>query len=81
MPTYEVRKYSDIAAVIRQVRESAGLSQSDVAERLGFTRFYVQDLETGERPPVFVQRMFRLLRLLRITITVSFDPGDDDDRR
>lgn len=35
--------------LLREARDSAGLRQSDVAERLGHTQSYVSKYESGER--------------------------------
>jgi transcriptional regulator with XRE-family HTH domain len=73
MPSHEIRKYSDLGEAIKHVRLGRGLTQSELAERLGFERFYVRELESGARPPLFVTRLFRVLRLLRIRVTVSYE--------
>ncbi|PPF54678.1 hypothetical protein C5B94_06970 [Clavibacter michiganensis] len=73
MPSHDIRKYSDLGETLKHVRSARGLTQSDVAEQLGFERFYVRELETGSTPPLFVTRLFRLLRLLRIRVTVTYD--------
>jgi transcriptional regulator with XRE-family HTH domain len=73
MPRHEIRKYSDLGEAIKHVRLARGMTQSDLAEKLGFERFYVRELESGTRPPLFVTRLFRVLRLLRIRVTVSYE--------
>ncbi|CAQ02790.1 helix-turn-helix domain-containing protein [Clavibacter sepedonicus] len=78
MPSHEIRKYSDLGEAIKHVRLRRGMTQSDLAEKLGFERFYVRELETGTRPPLFVTRLFRVLRLLRIRVTVSYDLREEE---
>lgn len=73
MPTLAARKPQDVAAVVRAAREDAGLSQSELAERLAFSRDYMVDLESG-KSTVYMMRLFRVLHELGITITLSY-PG------
>lgn len=42
-----------LAGVLRELRLTAGLSQSDVAERLGMAQTAISDLEISERRPDF----------------------------
>jgi len=75
MPTLTARKLQDVAAVIRAAREDAGLRQEELAERLGFSRDYMVDLESG-KGNVFTTRLFRALHELGITMTLTY--GDHD---
>jgi HTH-type transcriptional regulator / antitoxin HipB len=71
MPTLTARKLPDIAAVIKAAREDAGLSQSELAERLVFSRDYMVDLESG-RGNLYTSRLFRVLHRLGITVTLTY---------
>lgn len=75
MPTLTVRKQQDVAAIIRAVREDSGLSQADVASKLGFSRDYMVDIESG-RPNIFASRLLRVLHELGITMTLSYEVDD-----
>lgn len=75
MPTLQARKLADVTAVIKAAREDAGISQSELAERLAFPRDYMIDLESG-RPNTYTTRLFRVLHELGITLTLDY--GDDD---
>ena len=75
MPALTVRKQQDIAAVIRAAREDSGLSQSDVASKLGFSRDYMVDIESG-RPNIFGSRLLRVLHELGITMTLTYEVDD-----
>lgn len=74
MPTLNARKQQDVAAVIRAAREDAGISQTELAERLAFSRDYMVDLESG-KGNVYTSRLFRVLHELGITVTLTY--GDD----
>ena len=75
MTSLTVRKPADLAAVIRAVREDAGLSQAELADRLAFSRDYMVDLESGTAN-LYATRLFRVLHELGITLSVDFE----DDR-
>ncbi len=71
MPMLTARKLADVAAVIKAAREDAGLSQSDLAERLAFSRDYMLDLESG-KGSLYMSRLFRVLHELGITVTLTY---------
>jgi HTH-type transcriptional regulator / antitoxin HipB len=71
VPTLNVRKLKDIAAVIRAVREDAELRQEELAERLAFSRDYMIELESGEGN-VYTTRLFRTLHELGIKMTLTY---------
>jgi HTH-type transcriptional regulator / antitoxin HipB len=71
MPTHTARKLSDIAAVLKAVREDEGLSQSELADRLAFSRDYVVDLESG-KSTIYTTRLFRVLHELGIVVTLTY---------
>jgi transcriptional regulator with XRE-family HTH domain len=73
MAMHQIRKYSDLAEAIKHVRVARDMTQADLADRLGIDRFYVRELESVTRSPLFVTRLFRVLRLLRIRVTISYD--------
>jgi len=75
MSSLQARKLTDVAAVIKAAREDAGLSQSELAERLAFSRDYMVDLESG-RPNTYTTRLFRVLHELGITLTLDYGGGD-----
>ena len=61
---------ADLGRLIRRLRESHGLSQRELAERLGTSQRYVYELETG-KPKMADDRYFELLALLGITLTAE----------
>ena len=75
MPTLTVRKQQDVAAIIRAAREDSGLSQADVASKLGVSRDYMVDIESG-KPNMFASRLLRVLHELGITMTLSYEVDD-----
>ena len=75
MPRITARKQNDVAAVIKAARESAGLSQAELARRLAFPRDYMVDLESGATN-LYTSRLFRVLHELGITVTLTYGQGD-----
>ena len=76
--TVEVRKPRDIGDAIRVVREARGISQEELAEANAYDRFYLNRLEAG-RSTVYITRLFRTLKSLGITLSVTFDDGRSGD--
>lgn len=74
MPSLSARRPRDIASVIRAAREDAGISQTELSERLAFPRDYMVDLESG-RANLYAQRLFRVMHELGVTMTLEY--GDD----
>lgn len=72
MTIVQARKLSDVAAVIRAVREDDGLTQAELAERLAFSRDYLADLEAA-RPTLYTTRLFRTLHELGIRLTLEYE--------
>jgi HTH-type transcriptional regulator / antitoxin HipB len=77
MPTVQVRKFREIGPVIKAVRESRAVRQEDLAEQLAFSRDYLIDLEKG-KGSLYITRLFRTLNELGITVTLTYQDGDDD---
>lgn len=65
--------YSALVEVLVQARQEAGLSQRDLAERLGKPRSYVSKIETKER-------RIDVLELIDLADALGVDPHDALDR-
>lgn len=77
--TWAVRSAADIGRAIAAIRESSGLSQSDVAATSGLTRSYVAHIEAG-RSVRLLEHMLRILRRLGATVTISFEARDTAEK-
>lgn len=73
MPTLPIRKPQDLGSIIRLAREQQGLSQTELADHLAFSRDYMMTLESGD-PNIWAQRLFRTLHELGIELTVNYEP-------
>lgn len=76
MPQNRVMRYRpgvvysiDVGANIRTARLAAGLSQSEVAGRLGLRQTWVSDLECGRRG-------IWIGNLIRLAEAIGCEPGD-----
>lgn len=78
MISHRARRLQDVSAVIRAAREDRDLSQSELAERLAFSRDYMIDLE-GAKPTVYMTRLFRTLHELGITMTLEYEDHSGQD--
>lgn len=72
MAKVAVKNMKELGSVIKAAREIAGIPQKSFAEELNVTPQYLVKLESGA-PNLFGTRLFRALRRLHITITVTFD--------
>jgi HTH-type transcriptional regulator/antitoxin HipB len=74
MPRVIVRKPQDIGSTIKAARQDNGLSQEELANRLGFNRDYLVDLEAGATN-LFTRRLLAAFHELGVTVTLTY--GDD----
>lgn len=68
---YPVKITSQLRPLLIGFRRSAGLTQAQVAERLGVTQQTYSQLE-AKPEAVSVDRLFRVLRLLKVDMTLSY---------
>lgn len=62
----------DLGRAVRHARNEAGLSQVELAARLGVTQRWLSELETG-RPKILDDRLFDVITKLGITVRWSND--------
>jgi transcriptional regulator with XRE-family HTH domain len=77
VPTIQVRRFRDVGAVARAVRESRGITQEALAKNLNVTRDYLRALEKGT-PTLYTSRLFRALDVLGIKLAITYELGDVD---
>ena len=69
---YEIRTPEDLGAVVADRRRGAGQSQAALANQVGLSQDYVSKIEGGRTSSV-TKHVFRILRRMGATITVTFD--------
>jgi HTH-type transcriptional regulator / antitoxin HipB len=67
---FQIRRAEDFGTAVAEFRVLAGLSQSDLANRVGLNRTYLSNLERGE-VPAYVERLIVLLDTLGLSVTIS----------
>ncbi len=57
---------------VKRLRITAGLSQAELAERMGVDRAYVSGLELGQRNPTIVT-LWHIAKALGVKLRLFFD--------
>lgn len=78
MPRYTVERPHDFGDLIAGMREEQGVTQDELADRLGFSRSYLSELESG-KSTVQLARLFRTLHALGVNVEVSWSPTAEAD--
>ena len=74
---YRARNFKELMDALRDVRRGeVGLTQQQLADRLGVSRSYVADLETGRSNRV-IDLTFDMLRALDLELIVRQRGGED----
>lgn len=61
---------------IREIRETRGMSQSELAEKTGLTRATIWRLETGEEETTTTKTLLKIAEALGVTVAELFlDPA------
>lgn len=67
-----LRSPGDLGLAVKHARTTAGLTQVELAARLGVTQRWLSELETG-RPKILDARLFSVISRLGISVTWSND--------
>ena len=67
---YRVYSAASLGAGLRHFRKEAGLTQQELANRVGLQRSYLSELEVGKETEQ-VRRLFQVLRQLGVRITLD----------
>lgn len=76
MARIRVDRARDLGEVIRAVREQRGLTQAQLAERIGAPRTYLSDLERGASTTALT-RILKALDALDVDLELQWDKGSD----
>ena len=74
--TGKVTSPESLGRILQQARLLAGLSQRDLAKRLGTTQKYVWELESG-KPSIVMDRLFAAMRETGMELTATITPRAD----
>ncbi len=67
---YETRAPEDLGAAVTEFRVARGLTQAELAERVGLHRTYLSGVESGVVPE-YVRRYFSLLDSLGLKLEIT----------
>lgn len=70
-------KVSDIGAAVRAHRKASGISQKDLAIMVGVSRATLNYLESGREIEIGAGRLFDVLDVLGIELSLEADTSDD----
>jgi transcriptional regulator with XRE-family HTH domain len=74
-----VSSAESLGRILQQARMLAGLSQRDLARRLGTSQRYIWEIESG-KPSIFTDRLFSYMRETGMTLTARITPPDQTRR-
>jgi len=67
-----LRSPADVGRAVRHARRELGMSQVELAERLGVSQRWLSELETG-KPKILDARLFDVLAQLGLNLAWSLD--------
>lgn len=73
----KVTSAESLGRILQQARLLTGLSQRELARRLGTTQKYVWELEAG-KPSIVMRRLFAAMRETGMELTATIRTKDDD---
>ena len=76
--TGRVRNPESLGRMLQQARLLSGMSQRELAKRLGTTQRYIWELEAG-KPSILVSRLFAAMAECNMTLTATIASPEDSD--
>ncbi|WP_286310379.1 helix-turn-helix domain-containing protein [Agromyces mangrovi Wang et al. 2018] len=71
----KLRSPADLGLAIQQARLANGLTQTELADRLGISQRSVSEVESG-RPTIWARRVFDLLSATGVELSATWE-GDE----
>lgn len=68
--TGKVTSAESLGRSLQQARLLRGLSQRELAERLGTTQRYIWEIEAG-KPSIFMERLFAMMREVDVELSAT----------
>lgn len=68
--TGKVISAESLGRILQQARLLRGLSQRELAERLGTTQRYIWEIEAG-KPSIFMERLFAMMREVDVELSAT----------
>lgn len=74
--TGKVASAESLGRILQQARLLRGLSQRELAERLGTTQRYIWEIEAG-KPSIFMERLFAMMREVDVELSATIRAPED----
>jgi HTH-type transcriptional regulator / antitoxin HipB len=74
--TGKITSAESLGRILQQARLLAGLSQRELAQRLGTTQKYIWELESG-KPSIMMDRLFAAMRETGMELSATITPQDE----
>lgn len=74
--TGKVSNAESLGRILQQARLLSGLSQRELAERLGTSQRYIWEIEAG-KPSLLMDRLFAAMRETGMHLTATIETKDD----
>jgi transcriptional regulator with XRE-family HTH domain len=71
-----VTSAESLGRILQQARLLSGLSQRELARRLGTSQRYIWEIEAG-KPSIFTERLFAMMRETGVSLTATIETGED----
>lgn len=68
--TGKVTSPESLGRILQQARLVHGLSQRELADRLGTTQRYIWEIEAG-KPSIFMERLFAMMRATGVDLAAT----------
>jgi len=68
--TGKVTSPASLGRILQQARLLHGLSQRELADRLGTTQRYIWEIEAG-KPSIFMERLFAMMRATGVDLSAT----------
>jgi HTH-type transcriptional regulator / antitoxin HipB len=72
----KITSAESLGRILQQARLLAGLSQRELAQRLGTTQKYIWELESG-KPSIVMDRLFAAMRETGMELSATITPRDE----
>jgi transcriptional regulator with XRE-family HTH domain len=73
----KIRDVEALGQMLAQARLISGLSQRELADRLGVSQRYIWEMEAG-RPTTYARRLFAFMAATGMALTAEIDSGPAD---
>jgi HTH-type transcriptional regulator/antitoxin HipB len=73
--TGKVTSAESLGRILQQARLLAGVSQRELARRLGTTQRYIWEIEAG-KPSIYTERLFAMMRETGVSLTATIETDD-----